>query len=339
MKERIKEEQKQEYNRKIEQQKQNEKDINSEINSGIKSIETTLNACKQELNKLNKKKKLTNDAINDKKHLEFMIEFLGNERTMLEQIIESNKPPEKEVKEAEKIPLTVNMSNGIYYATNLTCTAEILNEYDIVGFDMGNTQMVDYSSESCIHSLVNKMEYYDLAHILADTKLMQEMMRECVYQIKDKNGKVTGMTSIEQINTELSLNTYKTTDIDKYMKYVKIIRKYWDIVWDFNSQKSILNRKFSASTYKQKAIAEIVQRIIKKLKNKDNIDKYRKNEFSEDKINKPKLIAFGMGNGTMTISNTKGSSPKESINMLIKELSKHFSSNTSIRRIYITIVL
>ena len=319
--EEIKQEIKEENNRIRNEQKMNVDGMSAEI----KSIDNMLKNCISELNKLNKKKKFTENDIDDKYQLEFMIEDLTEQKSYLESVRENytNKKEIKEIKEIQKIPLTLNMKNGIYYAEELTCTNEILNEYDVVGFDPGNSTMVDFSSESCVHSKINKMEYLDLAHILANTKWMQKMMCECKYKIKDSDGKVIEV-SIEQINREISLNTYKTADMDKYMRYVEAIRKYWNIIWLFNSQKSILNKKFDGYTFKQKAIAEIVRRIIKKLKDKKNIDEYRKDEFDENKFNKPKLIAFGLGNGSMTISNTKGSTAKGAIKMLILELAKQF---------------
>ena len=55
---------------------------------------------------------------------------------------------------------------------------------------------------------------------------------------------------------------------------------------------------------------------------KEREDPYFDKEKYKENKNKPKLIAFGKGNGRLTISNTKNSGPKGPIKRIIHELSK-----------------
>ena len=321
---------------KKEQKKLNKQNISSEqnkITDAVKkeniNINKIIREMTTELNKLKKKPRpLNENDADDEYHICLTIKECKREIKRNTEKYLSKKVPEKVHEEVPKEihakkHLTVNMKNGLYEADELTCTTEILDTYDVIGVDPGGSPMAYFYSESGAETIVHKMEYFDLAHITKNTKLMSKMMNTPLCKIK--NEPLTDDTiTMQTINTQLSLTTYKTSNMVKYMEYVSMIRKYWILIWKFYSQNSILNMKFDTYTNKQKAIAEMVRRIIERLKDKKNVDKYCEDSFDEIQFNKPKLIAFGKGNGSMTITNTKGSSSKGPIKMLANELSKHF---------------
>src|SRR5579871_5442826 len=108
--------------------------------------------------------------------------------------------------------------------------------------------------------------------------------------------KETKKFNMEEIYSEMALENTKTTKIEEYMKYVKVVRKNWNRIWDFCVRKVIFSLKFDSYIYKDKAISRIATEIIEKIKNKENVyERYRRyfneKKFEEDK-NKPIMLAI-----------------------------------------------
>lgn len=200
----------------------------------------------------------------------------------------------------------------IFDAHKIKTTNEFLNNFNIGGADPGNQKMLVISMENGLNISIDKHYYYDLSHINRNKKLLDTKIKQY---------------DMEKIYAEMSKNTPKTTKIDDYMKYVNIVMKNWNIIWEFNTRKPILALQFDTYIHKNKAITRIAKEIIQNIRDRRNVyNKYRE-YFDEDKFNeyngKPILLAIGTGNGRTTISNTKHSTPKGAVNKLIKELGKY----------------
>ena len=208
-----------------------------------------------------------------------------------------------------KLPKNTGM---IFDANELKTTEDFLNKFNIAGADPGNMVMLDVSLENGLHFTIHKNYYNDVANITRNKQLLDAE---------------TEKKKMNEIYSDMSLETIKTTSINEYMKYVKIVRKNWDRIWDFCTSPKIISLKFDSYVNKDKAISRIAKEIIMSVKDESKVyprhSKYfNKQKYDEDK-NKPLLLAIGTGNGNMTISNTKNSTPKGPIKKLVKELSKY----------------
>ena len=200
----------------------------------------------------------------------------------------------------------------MFDAKEIHTTEEFLKKFSIVGCDIGNKDIMYLITEAGKNIVVNKNTYNDISHQTINKLRIEEHRKE--YQIED-------------VYNELTLASKKTSQIEEYMKYVKIVRNRWDEIWKYCTSEQIFRIDFNSYVYKDMAISRIAQEIIEEIKNKENIHKkYEKyfngTKYEEDK-SKPILIAMGTGNGKMTITNTKNSSGKGPIKKLIKELSKY----------------
>jgi hypothetical protein len=132
---------------------------------------------------------------------------------------------------------------------------------------------------------------------------------------------------MNQIYEQLSDCEYKKTiNIDNYNQFIKIIRDNWKKIWDFYSQNRMQKLELDTYINKKKAIHKIVRKVIPKKRKKHRFNEYKSkhiNERTTDELEeKPILIAFGKGNGSITINNLKNSGPKGPIKTLAYELSK-----------------
>jgi hypothetical protein len=300
--------------KRLEEKKEYEKDSKVErlyredVKTEIKRINKLL---KQELQKISKVNKNIPLILSESKQVDNIqndIDDIEKEIQRLGQLL---------IKQTFLKSIEDGCKRGLYDAEYLKCTEELLSRYEIIGVDPGNSPMITMVSESGICITIDKKYYYDLAHMTQITKKKEKMIAENVYiaeydviDINKNKQHIKEEITMQKIYDNLASTTYKTSSIEEYMKYVKIVRKFWNVIWEFYSQKSLLNMRFEVFTYKQKAITRICREIVKKFKN-------------EEKITKPILLSFGKGNGSITISNTKGSSPKGAIKKLIKELSKY----------------
>ncbi|AYV84552.1 MAG: hypothetical protein Hyperionvirus29_5 [Hyperionvirus sp.] len=187
-----------------------------------------------------------------------------------------------------------------------------LDNFDLGGGDPGNDFMLDISMKNGIHLNIHKNYYNNIAHIIRNKMLMDREIFK---------------SEMNHIYSELALENIKTTDIRDYMSYVKVIRKNWNKIWEFSTKPQIFSLKFDSYIYKSKAISRIAKEIVGGLKDDKNIKDRHANYFDpimfEENKEKVIMLSIGTGNGSGTISNTKGSGPKGPVKRLIKELAKY----------------
>jgi hypothetical protein len=133
---------------------------------------------------------------------------------------------------------------------------------------------------------------------------------------------------MKNIYKELSDSCYKkTVDIKKYTEYIKIYRNHKDTIWNFYKQNKVQSLELDSYINKKKALHTIVRRIVPK--HNDSIEfnksqnKHVNAKINDNVKNKPTLIAFGKGNGNITINNLKNGGPKGPVKALALELSKY----------------
>lgn len=215
-------------------------------------------------------------------------------------IIDKFEFEEEQTKRQKNIVNKINLKdisniNGLYDADNLTCIENYLDNFTLVGADPGNSHISDFSIQNGSHFNIHKNIYNDLSHITCNNILLDNL----------KN-----IYNMDKIYAMLSSTTYKTSDTEEYVKYVNLIITNWDKIWSYCTNDKITKIHYDTYIHKQKAIERIAKETVNKLKIKSNSDK---------KL----LIAFGKGNGNITVSNTKNSSPKGPVKKLVNELSKH----------------
>ena len=200
----------------------------------------------------------------------------------------------------------------LFTASEVTSTEEFLKQFNSAGNDIGNDRIFDITTKNGRHFAVHKNHYNDLAHITSNRKKLENYQKE---------------TGIGYIWEELSKCNTKTTNIKEYMKYVRTVRKHWKAIWKYCTGDTIFRLNFDSFVHKDMAVSKIAKEIIKEMKSKDKIRKSQLKYFMEEGFNqdkdKPILLAIGTGNGSGTITNTKGSSSKGCIKKLVKELSKY----------------
>lgn len=246
------------------------------------------------------------------------IQYIPKDKTKKETIkVEKPKQPKKEKilyefeTEYDK-QLNSNKQAMMFDATELKTNEEFLNKFNIGGADIGNRVMLDITMQNGLHISVHKNYYNDIAHVNRNKEILQKEI--------DRN-------KMNDVYALMSTSSSMSIDINGYMKYVEIVRKKWKEIWNFCCRTEITSLKFNSFVYKNHAISRIAKEIIEELTDENNVyprhKKYfNKKMFDEDK-NKKILIAIGTGNGNMTISNTKNSSPKGPLKKLIKELSRY----------------
>ena len=237
------------------------------------------------------------------------IDNLENQKQCKNESIKKHNPnpPKKKINLEEILDPTIQ-NIGLYESTEVYCSEEFLSKYICAGGDPGNNPMVHISTENGIDIKIHKNEYNDLARTTLNRYKISKLQKE-------KN--------MDIIIKELSETCHKTHDIDEFRKYITKIRNNWNEIWSYYMDKRILKIDFEKYSCGQSAITEIANRIITRLKDQSNTNKYYKtNGIINEQNDKPLILFFGKGNGNLTISNTKGSSSKGPIRKLINALSK-----------------
>jgi hypothetical protein len=199
--------------------------------------------------------------------------------------------------------------NGLYNIHDIRCEPDYTKKFRVVSVDPGNNPMGCFVCDNGIHVDIHKNEYRDLAHIPRN---------------KEKQEAIWRKSKMECINHKLSLTTRKTYSSEELMKYINVVRENWKDIWAYQSKIELLNLKFDSYNHGQKAIHEMAMRTIERLNDTNNIHRYYKGkDFDYTTMTKKIIIFYGAGNGSMTISNTKGSSSKGPVKRLMEELSKH----------------
>ena len=218
----------------------------------------------------------------------------------------------------------------MYDADNITCSDEYLNKYHKKGIDSGNQNMIYQVSEAERSTIITKGYYNEISHINLNKRKQDELIKDC---------------KMNDIYKELSDTSRTTTKYQDYNKYVLIVRKYSQDIWTFYGRDDVRGLKYDTYVNKRSAICKIVRELVpgvrggKRKKEREDNDKegeiineekglsfqdysasgkhkgeHRKHRrdayFDADKHNKikglPTMIAFGKGNGSLTINNTKG---------------------------------
>jgi hypothetical protein len=235
---------------------------------------------------------------------------------------------------------------GMFEAKDITCSDEYLENYHKKGIDSGNQYMISQISEAGRSTIITKGYYNELSHINLNKRRQEKLIKDC---------------KMNDIYKELSDAPRTTTKYQDYNKYVLIVRKHSQNIWTFYGRDDLRGLKYDTYVNKRSAICKIVRELVpgtrggkrKKGCNNNNnegetIDeenglsgqdisltgkhkgehrKHKKNAyFDADKheILKelPTMIAFGKGNGSLSINNTKGCTPHGPIKRIVKELSK-----------------
>jgi len=218
----------------------------------------------------------------------------------------------------EKVDLNNYQKNkkikkGIFDANNCVSSENFLDKFHKIGIDPGNNVILYCQSETGKVIRIKKSYYNNISHITHNTKKMKKYLKQ---------------NDMKNIYEEMSKTNYKKTCcIDTYIKYIKLMRNNKEKLVDFYRQNKVQSLELNTYIHKKKAIHTIVRKIIPKNNKIHKFDSY-KNKYIDDnlyeKVKKlPILLAFGKGNGSITINNLRNSSGKGPIKTLAFELGKH----------------
>jgi len=223
----------------------------------------------------------------------------------------------KKIITTKKIDLNIEQINkkfkkGIYESENCLASNDTLNKYHKIGIDPGNDSLLYCVSETGNIIDIRKSYYNEISHITKNTIKMKN-------HVKKHN--------MHDLYNLLAESGYKKTlNIEKYSKFITIIRSNWDKLFDFYKRNEIQKLELDTFINKKKAIHKIVRKIVPK---NNKLHKFKKNnkllcnELEYNKIiKKPTMLAFGKGNGNITIANLKNKGPTGPIKTLAKELGK-----------------
>jgi hypothetical protein len=266
--------------------------------------------------------------------------------------IKTKKPNKKKAKKEDKIDLsTLNEGNaikGMYDADNITCSDEYLNKYHKKGIDSGNQNMIYQVSEAERSTVITKGYYNELSHINLNKRKQDKLIKDCK------------MNDIYKELSDAPRTTTKYQDYNKYVLIIrKYSQDIWTFYGrdDVRGLKydTYVNKRSAICKIVRELIPGVRGGKRKKERNNNGNDnegeiineenglsfqdysasgkhkgEHRKHHrdayFDADKHNKikglPTMIAFGKGNGSLTINNTKGCTPHGPIKRIVKELSK-----------------
>lgn len=205
------------------------------------------------------------------------------------------------------------IKKGLFDADNINASEEFLNKFHKIGIDPNNGILLYCYSETGNKIKITKNYYNEISHIRKNTKKMKKYISQ---------------SDIAKIYKELSDSCYrKTINIKKYSQFIKIYRTNKDIIWNFYNQNKVQSLELDSYINKKKALHTIVRRIIPKynepLEFNTSQNKHIDMKLYDDIKNYPILIAFGKGNGNITINNLKKSGPKGPVKAFAFELSKY----------------
>jgi len=202
---------------------------------------------------------------------------------------------------------------GLFDADNVYGSQEFLDKYHKIGIDPGNDVILYCQSESGKVIRIKKSYYNELSHITSNNRKVKKYIKQ---------------SDIKDVYKQLSSTNYKCSiNISIYKKYIEIYRSNRDNILHFYRQNKYQSLELDTFINKKKAIHTIVRKIIPKNMKCHSFDNL-KNKYVDDEIyNKvrylPPLLAFGKGNGSITISNLKNSGSKGPVKTLAKELSRY----------------
>jgi hypothetical protein len=183
----------------------------------------------------------------------------------------------------------VQLKTGLLECANTRCSVNTYyDKYDRIGIDPGNNNLLCVVKDGEKPLMITKAAYNEASHITRNKKKMENLKK------KD--------TKIMKIYRDLSETQRKTASIEMYTQYLEVVIANWDKLWSFQLNPSIAKMRYDTFWHSRKEVAKICRKVIGDTKNP--------------------LIAFGKGNGSMTISNTKNSSAHGPVKRIAKALSK-----------------
>lgn len=221
-------------------------------------------------------------------------------------------------KESSKVNLSdyqkeKKFKRGLFDADNTSAPEEFFDNYHLIGIDPNNDVILSCRSETGKKLDITKNYYNDISHITKNTKKMKKYVKT---------------SSIKEIYAKMSDTNYKKTiNILEYNKYIKLYRENKETIYNFYTQNKVQALELDTYINKQKAIHNIVRKLVPKngeeIKFNSSKNPHIDEELYEIKKHLPPLIAFGKGNGNITINNLKNKGPKGPIKTLAMELSKY----------------
>ena len=213
----------------------------------------------------------------------------------------------------DKWNVSKKFKKGLFDADEIKASDKFLENYHKIGIDPNNNVLLYCYSETGKKMEITKGYFNNISHITLNTQKMKRYIKE---------------SNIMDIYKQLSdLNYKKTIDVNKYSEFIKIYRNNSDVIWQFYSQNKVQSLELDTFINKKKALHTIVRKLIPKYKHEikfnNSQNKHVDNKLYDKVKNKPTLIAFGKGNGKITISNLKNSGPKGPVKTLALELSKY----------------
>lgn len=243
-------------------------------------------------------------------------------RTISLPLPEQNKLPTESENNKNEISSKINLDEyqkdkkikkGLFDADECTASNEFLNKFHKIAIDPNNDVLLYCVSETGQRIRITKGYYNEISHIRTNTKRMRKYIRQ---------------SNIKAVYEKLAESNYKkSVSIKNYNEYIKIWRNNWNIIWDFYGQNKVQALELDTYINKKKAIHTIIRKLIPKYGKSIKFNNYKNDHIDEDLLeqvkNLPILIAFGKGNGNMTISNLRNNSPKGPVKSLALELSKY----------------
>jgi len=230
-----------------------------------------------------------------------------------DEISKKNKPKDEIIKKnLDNEQKGKKYKKGLYDSNECTASEEFLNEFHKIGIDVGNKVLLYCVSETGQEKIITKGYYNEKSHIRRNTKKMNKNIKE--------------NETIKNLFKELSDVGYrKTIELKKYNEYIKMVRNKWKEMWKFYGQNKVQKLELDTYINKKKAINKIVRKIIPKRGKKHKFKK--KNKYVDERKckveKKPIMLAFGKGNGRITISNLKNNGPKGPIKKLAQTLCRY----------------
>ena len=106
-----------------------------------------------------------------------------------------------------------------------------------------NSKVMFYTtSETGKDETISTKSYYHNSHITRNKKKMENIIKK---------------SDCKLIYEQLACETHKTANIDKYIRYVRIIFKNWKEIWSFNSELKLASIKYDTKINKEKASSEL----------------------------------------------------------------------------------
>jgi hypothetical protein len=194
---------------------------------------------------------------------------------------------------ASKLLKTDKLEPGLYDATKLRMKPEDLDKCQIAGLDPGNGKMLNIMKSNGEMFTVTKGYYNEISHITRN--------------IYKKQKAITDDDRISSINQALSNTCIRSASLTQYVAYMRIIVANWNYLWKYHQGRRFCVIKYDTYLGSKRAIARVCREVREEL------------PVSGDK--RPVILAFGNGNGNMTINNTKNSSAHGPIKRIAKALS------------------